>query len=218
MRLAFIIPTANPPQCTACFAAWRAQGWDCFALVNKPAEIPNATGIFRVETYAGWGESINSMALDLADRYDWLATGGDDCFPPDVPAEKIGWELWNHFGGTMGVCQATGDRWAWDKNGTTSPICYAPFIGSEFAKRWNSGRGPIWPDYWHFFGDNELYETSRKAGLLLERPDWTVEHRHPAKTGVPKQPYNFPHEPRWAADCDLYERRKVAGFPGACPT
>ncbi len=216
-RCAYLIPTANPPLATECFAAWRAMGWDTFALVNGEhfhASIPSATGILRREMYDGWGESFNSMARVLDGRYDWLATGGDDCWP-DVKndATTIGNELTEHFGGTFGVAQATGDAWAWDKNGTTSPIAFAPFIGAEFARRWNGGKGAFWPGYFQWFADNELHDTAKRAGLLLTRDDWTVDHRHVAKAGKPSPSYKVDKHPRWAADADLFRVRKAAGFP-----
>jgi hypothetical protein len=130
-------------------------------------------------------------------------------------ARLIGRELSDHFAGTMGVCQPIGDRWAWDKDGAVSPICYAPIIGAELARRWNHGKGAFWPGYYQWFADNELRETT--AGLLLTRGDWTFEHRHVAKVGKPSPPYKVEKQSRWAADRDLFNKRKAAGFPGHAP-
>jgi hypothetical protein len=218
MRCAYLIPTANPPLASACLAAWRAMGWDTFAVVEGDAVVENATGVFRQPEYPGWGDSFNRMARELAGQYDWLATGGDDCFPdPKNDATFIGGELSAHFGGTMGVCQATGDGWAWDKRGGADPICFAPFIGAEFARRWNGGRGAFWPGYFQWFADNELRSTAEEWGLLWVRPDWTVDHRHVAKRGKPTPAYNVIKQPRWQADHDLFYARKAAGFPDHAP-
>lgn len=218
MRCAYLIPTANPPLAAACFAAWQALGWDCYALVDGPnyhADIPGATGVVRREVYPGWGESFNLLARHVAGGYDWLGTGGDDCYPPPVSAETVGRELTAHFSGTFGVAQATGDRWAWDKDGAASPICFAPFVGAEFARRWNGGYGAFWPEYYQWFGDRELYAVTKVAGLLLERPDWHLEHRHVAKTGGRSPDYKLEKHPHWPGDHDCYFVRKAAGFPGA---
>ena len=218
MKCAWLIPTANPALCSENFAAWRALGWDTFAMVEGDARILDATGVFREDEYAGWGESFNLMARYLAGQYDWMGTGGDDCFPdPRLDAETIGNELSSHFGGTFGVCQATADQWAWNKNGSADPICFAPFIGSDFAKRWSGGRGAFWPDYFQWFADNELFETANRAELFLQRTDWLVDHRHVAKDGRQAPEYKLSKQPRWQADHDLYHARKRDGFPGHSP-
>lgn len=218
MKCAYVIPTANPALAGECFAAWRAMGWDTYAVVESDSPIENATGIFRQDTYPGWGESFNFGVRQLAGRYDWYATGGDDCFPdPHVGAERIGRELTSRFGGTFGVCQATGDRWAWNKFGAVSPIAFAPFIGAEFARRWNGGAGAFWPGYYQWFADNALYDTAKLAGLFLERPDWTVDHRHVSKVGKPSPAYKIEKHPRWQGDHDLYHAMRSKGFPGHEP-
>lgn len=218
MRCAYLIPTANHALASECFAAWRSMGWDCYAAVEGDADIANATGVIRQDEYPGWGESFNRLAREVAGRYDWLATGGDDCFP-DLrhDAKTIGFKLSTHFGGTMGVCQATFDRWAWDKHGNVSPICFAPFIGAEFARRWNGGNGAFWPGYFQWWGDRELYEVAKGARLLIERPDWHIEHRHVAKVGAPSPHYKVSKHHRWQADADLFASRSSAGFPDHQP-
>lgn len=222
MKCAFVIPTANPFQCGQCFAAWRNMGWDTIALANGPAfeqPIANATRIIHEESYRGWGNSFNHLAALLAGEYDWLATGGDDCWPdPNIPAPAIGAWLSYHFRGTMGVCQPSKDRWAFDKNGTGDPICYAPIIGADFARRWNGGRGAFWPGYGHFFADNELYETAKASGLLLERPDWHHHHRHWSKLGEDQPSYmRRVSDTKWATDEAVYRLRRESRFPGHQP-
>ncbi len=219
MRCAYLIPTANPALASECFAAWRGMGWDTIALTEDEKEIEHATKVIRQSVYKGWGESFNFLAHELAGEYDWLATGGDDCFPdPKRCAESIGNELTEHFGGTFGVAQATSDKWAFDKFGTVSPICFAPFIGAEFARRWNGGHGAFWPGYYQWFADNELYHTTSAANLLLVRPDWHVDHRHVSKFGKPSPEYKVSKHGRWAADSLLFTNRQAQRFPGHEPT
>jgi hypothetical protein len=221
VKCAYLIPTANPALAAECFRAWRSMGWDTFALVDgndvlDAAILDVVNFVFRQNDYPGWGESFNIMARTLHE-YDWLATGGDDVWPdPMRYAETIGNELSAHFNGTFGVCQPSADRWAWNKNGTTAPICYAPIIGAEFARRWNGGKGAFWPGYFQWCADAELHGATE--GLLLERPDLMFDHRHVSKDGRPSPAYKTGKQHRWQADWDLYEQRRRDRFPGHEPT
>lgn len=221
-RCAYLIPTANPQLCGECFAAWRDMGWDTYALLDgdmRSATVANATGRFDVPEYKGWSSSFNFMASMLAGKYDWLATGGDDVMPCAThTASDIAASLAEHFSDTtMGVCQGTADGWAWDKNGTANPICYAPIVGSEFCRRWNGGQGAMWGGYHSYFADNELHDTASMYGLLWARSDLMLEHRHPAKVGKPTPAYKVSKQPLWQADADLYNARKKEGFPNHEP-
>ncbi len=218
MRCAYLIPTANPALASECFAAWQSMGWDTFAVVEGDAEIANATGVFRQTEYPGWGESFNRLARVLNGRYDFLATGGDDITPdPTRDAATIGRELSEHFGGTFGVCQPSADRWAWDKDGTRSPIAYAPIIGADFARRWNCRMGAFWPSYFQWFSDDELCRVTTAADLLWERPDLMFYHDHVSRDGRQTPWYKAEKHPRWQGDADLFKARQAAGFPGHEP-
>jgi hypothetical protein len=206
MKCAFLIPTANPALCASTFAKWRAMGWDTFAM-SDTAPVENATGVFWVNEYQGWPGSFNLMAEALSDRYDWLATGGDDVMPPNYDAEELSGQLRKHFGGTLGVCQGTADRWAFDKNGTAEPICYAPIFGAEYFER----RGGLHPGYYHWYSDADLYHTAKDA--LWLRDDLFIEHAHVAKRGLPSPDYKKRIEHRWRGDKEFYEQRKRDGFP-----
>lgn len=215
MKAAFVIPTANPEMCSATFAKWREMGWDTYALVtSRDIAVENATGVFTQDEYPGWGNSFNLMAKWLEGKYDWLATGGDDVLPDPVKdAITICEQCSEVFKCTMGICQPTADKWAFDKNGTAQPICYAPIIGAEFARTWNGGRGAFWPEYFHWFADAELYETANTLLYLWQRDDLYFEHRHPARTGGAMPQYKLNIQHRWQADADLYGRRKHDGYP-----
>ena len=60
---------------------------------------------------------------------DWVVTGGDDMWPEKGQApETIAEECREHFGGTWGVMQPTGDRWMVEEDGTAASerICEFP--------------------------------------------------------------------------------------------
>ena len=129
---------------------------------------------------------------------------------------------------TFGVMQPTGDRWGADEPWAKAMfpdapayidrICGSPWIGREFARRMNQGKGPFWPEYRHMFADEELQCVAQRMGVLWQRPDLTHFHDHPRRDGVSRTPdfaqeiYSAPH---WEASKKLFESRKAAGFPGS---
>lgn len=124
---------------------------------------------------------------------------------------------------TFGVMQPTGDRWL-DSKGQCAidRICGSPWIGREFAKRINQGRGPLWPEYHHMFADEELQNVALKYGVLWQRRDLIHEHKHWARPRGYREDMpqwaaaiNSPEE--WRASQTLFSERKAAGFPGSEP-
>ena len=129
---------------------------------------------------------------------------------------------------TFGVMQATGDRWGenepWaraqfpDAPAYIDRICGSPWIGREFARRVNQGKGPFWPEYQHMFADEELQNVAQRMGVLWQRRDLTHHHEHPRRDGVARTPdfageiYSSAH---WQASKLLFDSRKAAGFPGS---
>jgi hypothetical protein len=187
---------------------------------------------------------------------DWIVTGGDDVEPDaNHSAEEIARQCSEHFlteawanskeadGGdsrvliqaphilvdsaltTFGVMQPTGDRFA---GGSIDRICGSPWLGRSWCERINQGRGPLWPDYTHCFGDEELQNVALKYGVLWQRPDLIHLHRHYQResdalnsNAVPKPMPDFLKEANspehWRKYQTLFRERKAAGFPGSEP-
>jgi hypothetical protein len=130
-----------------CFEKWQHMGYRTAALIDGDAPAPpNADGIIRVDEYPGYGGSVNELCRHLTD-FDWVVTGGHDTFPADKPAQVIAAELTAHFGGTFGVMQPTGDLF---NDSCINHFCGSPWMGREFRRRANAGKGPYWPDYQHY--------------------------------------------------------------------
>ena len=176
----------------------------------------------------------------------WFVGGGDDTEPdPSKTAQQIAMECQRHFFlhnypsgpdgpytldeySTFGVMQPTGDRWGADEPWAQAAfpdapayidrICGSPWIGREFARRANQGKGPFWPEYHHMFADEELQEVAKAYGVLWQRRDLMHYHEHPRRDGVSRTP-DFAQEiyspEHWAAAKALFSGRKVAGFPGS---
>lgn len=201
------------------------------------------------EAYFGWGKSINMLAATIFENdpsCDWIVGGGDDT-EPDMTrtAELIAAECFDRFecldlkvdpdgwtakDSTFGVMQPTGDRWGADEPWALARfpdapayidrICGSPWIGREFARRMNGGKGPFWPEYPHMFADEELQEVAKRMGVLWQRRDLTHHHEHPRRDGSQATPdfaqeiYSAPH---WEASKALFDSRQAAGFPGSEP-
>jgi len=216
-----VLPTANVELAEENLRIWRDHGYKIALLMNGPAygRHVDAEFITHSERYPGWGESINRLARSVFDGYpsvDWIVGAGDDMWPdPDVCPDKIASECTEHFMGTFGVMQPCGDTWL----GNSDKICGSPWIGREFARRWNGGHGPFWPSYLHLWADTELHQTTHMLGRLWNRYDLTHEHRHFLRVGCqrPRPQYMERIYLNANADRALYMRRVREGFPGHEP-
>lgn len=132
------------------------------------------------------------------------------------------WIRWS----TFGVMQPTGDRFA---EGSIDRICGSAWLGREFCRRINQGKGPLWPEYVHNFVDEELQAVAIKYGIFQQRRDLVHLHHHfmrendrlnsPAvKRETPAHlKAAFSPEEGWGPYKAIFDRRKREGFPGSEP-
>ena len=202
--------------------------------------------------YAGYAATTNALVREVllfADlEAEWVVLGGDDIEPDaNHSAEEIARQCSAHFGTnpgtrwasgnpgdwrTFGVMQPTGDRWGdtpysraqfgEDFGAYADRVCGSPWIGREFALRINQGRGPLWPEYFHMYEDEELFHVAQKYGVLWQRRDLIHLHNHwgRARGRAEDMPEflkraNSPEE--WRKAKELFDRRKAGGFPGSEP-
>ena len=132
---------------------------------------------------------------------------------------------------TFGVMQPTGDRWGenedWarakypDRPAYIDRICGSPWMGREFCRRMYGGNGPMWPEYFHMFNDEELQCVAEKLGVLWQRRDLIQYHDHWGRDGFGAKAPEFldrANSPaNWDAMKTIFETRKAAGFPGHEP-
>jgi hypothetical protein len=139
---------------------------------------------------------------------------------------------------TLGVMQPTGDRWGdnersrqrfgKDREAYADRVCGSPWIGREFAKRINQGCGPLWPEYFHMFEDEELFNVATKYGLLWQRRDLTHLHKHWGRgpigndnamvnleTHMPDFLKRANSAEEWYKAMKLHQRRQAEGYPGS---
>jgi hypothetical protein len=140
-------------------------------------------------------------------------------------------QLYRHLG-TYGVMQPTGDRWGVNpdhpnpamRSAYIDRVCGSAWIGREFARRVNQGKGPLWPEYQHMFVDEELQAVATKLGVLWQRPDLTQMHQHEARkvrsytsADIPPHLKKWAGPEHWKEAEDIFKGRRAAGFPGSEP-
>jgi hypothetical protein len=205
------------------------------APFNKAGATSPAQFLMGNAPYPGYAIAVNRLIKGLRE-YDqeaqWFVCAGDDTLPdPHKLAATIAAECSEHFGGTFGICQPTGDRWHEGVGGfSNAPIdrvCGSPWMGREFCKRMYQGKGPLFEGYTHMFVDEELQEVATKLGVLWQRRDLTHFHKHWGRGETDKSIVTDPKIPEhlvkwntpehWKESKALFESRKAAGFPGSEP-
>ncbi len=174
----YCIPSARPARdVQVCIAAWRAQGYRVALWLDRDADVD--CDFLLVGEYPGYAGAVNALTREVLERWpktEWCVTGGDDTLPdPSKLADEIASELTAHFGGTFGICQPTGDRFA---QGSIDRIAGSPWLGREWCLRANQGQGPFWPEFVHMFSDEALMRTAEKLGVYLRRRDLIHLHKH----------------------------------------
>src|SRR6185436_16365398 len=156
--------------------------------------------------YQGYAAAVNRLArevLALDPQADWITTGGDDTEPePNKTAEEIARECTEHFSGTFGVMQPTGDRYGEsDQSRLRWPeapayidrIAGSPWLGREWCRRAHQGQGPIHPKFFHMFEDEALLEYAKMLGGFWQRWDLTHFHQHWGRGGPSAMPEFLRH-------------------------
>lgn len=226
MSVWYAIPSARPlAEAQACFEAWAAIGCRTAAVRDDPRDAHwlKVDLCVALPKYPGWAGSINHLAkqiLELDPGCAVVATGGDDVWPDaEFPAERMERELVDHFGGTLGVIQPIGGepwtREVIDGRNVMERIAWAPWLGRAWCERGYGGRGPMWPEYWHMFADQDLWTVARLLDLYWERRDVKQEHRCWKMAGYrTDRPAFLEHaDAAWHSDKAIYMARKAADFP-----
>lgn len=205
-----------------------------WAIVHGCADYVTGFG-----KYPGYAVAVNQLITEVMlkdPQAEWFVIGGDDVEPdPNHTAQEIADSCTKHFGVacssvtdcscTFGVMQPTGDRFA---EGSIDRICGSAWLGREFCRRINQGRGPLWPEYVHNFVDEELQNVAIKYGIFQQRPDLIHLHRHfqresdklnsPAVARPTLEHLKAAFSPEgWGPYKAIFDRRKAQGFPGSEP-
>lgn len=213
MRVVVCFPTVNLARAATATERWHARGYEVAVWIEPAMVAPAADLVVQATTYPGYWCATNHLARRAyAAGADVVVCIGDDMDPdPAKTAAELGAEFLAHFPGGLGVMQPTGD-----KMDGVDRICGSPWFGRGWLERAYLGSGPLWPEYGHYFGDEELQAIAKRHGLLWQRPDVCQYHHHWLRSrGTEKpQPYQRANNTRWwAQDKAIFTRRKAAGFP-----
>jgi hypothetical protein len=173
------IPSARPAhEANEALRVWRDRGYGIALWRESEHDAPIHDVLMWSATYPGYAAAMNALAkhvIGMDAECEWVIAGGDDTLPDERRADEIAAECTAHFGGTLGVMQPTGDRWA---GGSIDRIAGSPWMGREWCLRANGGVGPLWPEFTHMFVDQCLQETATRCGKFWQRRDVTHMHRH----------------------------------------
>jgi hypothetical protein len=115
--------------------------------------------------------------------------------------------------------QPHGDRWHHTHDGrgwVPDTAAWSPWLGREWCRRAYMGRGPLNPDFYHYYNDTNLKDVAEWLGLYWTRPDliqrddnWKRNRKH---LGRPL--YLYEAKRQNAEDRTLWEWLRAEGFPG----
>ncbi len=249
MAVWMCVPSARPDGGT--LHEWKARGYKLavWRNVGSPA-VPFCDHVVMMD-YPGYAKAVNycvKLAAGFDPSCEWFVTGGDDVSPDLAHSpEEIAAQCTSHFemvhwahkingpfaNGAFGVMQPTGDRWGADepwakKNWPDAPayidrICGSPWMGREFCRRANAGKGPLCEEYLHMHVDEHLQEYAKHLGILWQRQD-LIHHHHHALRGkgasmaeLPPHLVKWYGKAHWNESKAILDRHQAAGFAGLEP-
>jgi hypothetical protein len=221
MRAWYCIPSARPSvEANEALRKWHDKGYGIALWRDTDVDVP-CCNLLLTGPYPGYAAASNALAQEVLRRDPecvWVIFGGDDMSPdPDHEPAVIASECTDHFGGTFGVMQPTGDRWSNSQGEAyADKVAGSAWVGREFCERTYGGEGPFWHEYFHMFADTELLEVASKLGVFWQRPDLEHYHDHWMRQGKPvpeflKEASGAAH---WGRYSELFHKRKYSGFPG----
>jgi hypothetical protein len=186
----FCVPSARPvKEAALCLLEWHRAGYLLAVWRDQQDDLArvlhaHSAGVILLEgKYPGYASAVNALAKEVLaanPRIQWLVSGGDDTHPDQYNSpEKIAVQLNAYFGGTFGVMQPTGDRWA---DGSIDNIAGSPWMGRDWCRRAHGGAGPMCPEFFHMETDVALLWAAEREGVYLRRPDLTHTHYHFCRT------------------------------------
>lgn len=227
MRTWLAIPSARPAaEANVVLHKWQEKGYG-IALWRDTEADPALCNLQLTGTYPGYAQAVNALSREVLARDPecrFIVTAGDDTEPDRVhDPGSIVEECEAHFGGTFGVMQPTGDRWA---DGSIDRIAGSPWMGREWCERANGGAGPLWPEFTHMFVDQCLMDTATRCGVFWQRRDLIHLHRHfmrqdesldVNRVNPPAHLVKWNSSAHWAEMQAIYMRLKRCDFAPCMP-
>lgn len=213
------------PEAQAVIERWRTRGYKT-AIWRDVGDAAIECDLMLTGEYPGYARSMNALASEALKRgAQWCILAGDDIDPdPTHDPAEIARECAEHFGGTFGVMQPTGDRWGADRrqpnfcgSAYIDRVAGSAWCGAEFCRRMYGGGGPLWAGWHHMFVDQELQEVAEMLGIFWQRPELIQMHNHWGRTGGRMPEYLKRANAEFNTAGALFADRKAARFPGHEP-
>jgi len=217
-RIHVLIPTAQRSHANVTIQKWRAAGYAVGVFVDPgPLHVIGYDWILQAP-YPGVWRAWNALAkAAVAMGIDACFLVGDDMDPPlEISAEEMKKQFFDHFPTGFGVMQATGDRQGdrIDGKWASQRICGSPLVGAQWIRKSYGGEGPVDGRYEAFYADESLLHVARNLGVLWQREDLCLLHRHWSFGYLPQQDYHRRNNRlSWSKDKALFETSLAAGFP-----
>jgi hypothetical protein len=174
--------------------------------------------------------SAEEIAAQCSKHFAELHAGPDAAPGVDLSVKSIRAALNGVAMATFGCMQPTADRWGdhhYGKGAYIDRVAGSPWLGREFCLRVNQGNGPLWPEYFHMFADQELQAVATRLGVFWQRPDLTHMHKHwgraregermAPRSRMPQFLERANSAEEWEKGKRLFADRQAAGFPGSEP-
>lgn len=219
------MPVKLPERARAAAKRWMERGYKMLFYQDEGTE-PFTQECTIVAPYKGYWASMNQLArlaAKLRDQYmmDACVFAGDDMNPdPSKSASQICRQFLQRFPDGFGVMQPCGDPQGMDASGkpAAARICGSAWFGRGWIERGYGGIGPTWPNYYHFYADEELAIVAEQQGVMWWRPDLTQFHAHWSWGHTPRQDYHkLTSDKHWQSDKALFEARRAAKWPVSQP-
>ena len=210
-----VFPSGNSEAAQTCSDAWAAAGYRTAVLIAAGQKPVRCDVLMIEESYGGIPKSFKLLCDTVIDDHgaNLIACINDDMFPTfNAGAENVANRFAAQFPNGCGAMQPTGDWYsalAW--------CCPSPVVNAEFAKRYNGGKGIFWPEYYHFYCDQEFRDVTLRLGCLFETDLIGFEHRHWTRGHVDQLPVEKREkiQSRYDTDKMTYINRANLWFPGA---
>lgn len=179
------------------------------------------------DTYPDPSKTAGEIAAEVSGHFHGIL----ECtYPPSRPAWAnriplglkgggVGCESYNYWA-TFGVMQPTGDPWSDSMGRIIERIAGSPWLGREWCRRANGGRGPLWPEFRHMFVDEFLQAQAQHLGVFVQRPDLIHFHDHAQRDQISEAPAHMAQwnsQEHWRESKAIFDRLKAGNFEECKP-
>lgn len=204
-------PSAQCDRCESTSRRWQAFGCKVAVMVDWDAPTPESPdAVFECPDWRGYPTAMNTLCRAVPGQV--VICAADDIYPPEeLPLAAIYTEFLERFPDAYGVMQPTGDRFA-----SIDLCCPSPWLGRALIEQLYDGTGPFFPEYYHYFCDEELKVVAEMNGVLWQRQDISQYHDHwqRAEDGGTRPAHLIVAKDKHKAGQELFQKRKASGFPG----